>query len=69
MGGRPRRLDAKKVALAKAMYRDKKNSVRDICSALGIGKTTLYRYLNDSRYMDDDAVGNGLGQRRQSTFH
>ena len=53
MGGRPRVLDAKKVSLAKSMYRDKENSVKDICSALGVGKTTFYRYLNDRRYVDD----------------
>ena len=45
LGGRPKSLDAKKVALAKAMFKDKNNSVRDICDTLGIGKTTLYRYI------------------------
>lgn len=54
MGGRPRSLDAKKVDLAKSMYRDKKNSVMDICSTLEIGKTTFYRYLNDSRYDEEE---------------
>ena len=39
-------MDAKKVTLAKAMYKDKQNSVKDICTTLGIGKTTFYRYVN-----------------------
>jgi len=48
-GGRPKVMDAKKVTLAQAMYRDKQNSVKDICTTLGIGKTTLYRYLNQAQ--------------------
>lgn len=34
------------MTLAKAMYKDKNNSVKDICATLQVGKTTLYRYLN-----------------------
>jgi len=64
MGGRPRRLDTKEVTLAKSMYRDKKNSVMDICSALGIGKTTLYRYLNDSRYVDEAETEEDTEQKK-----
>jgi DNA invertase Pin-like site-specific DNA recombinase len=47
LGGRPKSLDEKKIALAKAMYNDKRVSVNDICATLGIGKTTFYRYIND----------------------
>lgn len=46
LGGRPKVLDEKKIALAKAMYQDKQNSVKDICATLGIGRTTFYRYVN-----------------------
>jgi len=45
LGGRPRVLEAKQVALARAMYQDRNNSVKDICATLRVGKTTLYRYL------------------------
>jgi len=45
MGGRPRLLDPKKVALARAMHADKTVAISDICAALGVGRTTLYRYL------------------------
>jgi DNA invertase Pin-like site-specific DNA recombinase len=45
-GGRPRRLDAKKLKLLHALYADKSNSVADIVRTLQISKSTLYRYLN-----------------------
>ena len=45
LGGRPKLLDAKKLALASAMHADKEVLIKDICSALGVGRTTLYRYL------------------------
>jgi DNA invertase Pin-like site-specific DNA recombinase len=44
-GGRPKRLNEKKVAMARALYADKSNSIEDICNTLNIGRTTLYRYL------------------------
>ena len=49
LGGRPRLLDAKQVALAKAMYKNKEISVKDICKTLKIGKTTFYRYINEDK--------------------
>ena len=48
-GGRPRSLDMKQTALAKAMYNDKQNLVKDICKTLGVGKTTFYRYINGTK--------------------
>jgi len=48
-GGRPRVLEANQVALARAMYQDKRNSVKDICATLQVGKTTLYRYLKAAK--------------------
>jgi DNA invertase Pin-like site-specific DNA recombinase len=48
LGGRPKAMDAKKVAQAKAMYRDRQTSVKDICATLGIGRTTFYRYINQA---------------------
>ncbi len=44
-----RALEAKQVALARAMYQDKNNSVKDICATLQVGKTTLYRYLKAAK--------------------
>jgi DNA invertase Pin-like site-specific DNA recombinase len=51
-GGHPRAAalnDAKKVAMAQALYNDKKNSIADICKTLRISRSTLYRYITASR--------------------
>jgi DNA invertase Pin-like site-specific DNA recombinase len=44
MGGRPKKMDAKKGEMARSLYAAK-NSVKDICETLGISKATLYRHL------------------------
>lgn len=44
-GGRPKAMDDKKVVMAKALFNDKKNSIKDICETLKVSKPTLYRYL------------------------
>ena len=46
LGGRPKALDDNKIIQAKALYKDKDLSIKDICSTLGIGRTTFYRYVN-----------------------
>lgn len=46
MGGRPRKLDAKKVELAYQLYDEKKYAVKEICQMLEISKPTLYAYLS-----------------------
>jgi DNA invertase Pin-like site-specific DNA recombinase len=48
-GGRPRRLDEKKLKMLHALYADKSNSVADILSTLNISKSTLYRYIKDDK--------------------
>ncbi len=48
-GGRPRAKglnDEKKLAMALALYNDKRNSVKDICRTFGVSRATLYRYLS-----------------------
>ena len=45
VGGRPRKLDAKKTALAYQLYDEKKYAVKEICQMLGVSKPTLYAYL------------------------
>src|SRR2546427_1068631 len=46
-GGRPR-LDtsSRKVVAAKKLYRDKTNSISEICRLLHISRASLYRYIN-----------------------
>ena len=45
IGGRPKALTAKEIAIAKALYADPDKSIKDICQALRISKMTLYRYV------------------------
>lgn len=47
-GGRPRKLDAKKVELAKSLYNSKQHSVIEICNLVGVSKPTLYKYLGNA---------------------
>ena len=44
-GGRPKVLKDKKVAIAQALYNDKKHSIAEICQTLNISRATLYRYI------------------------
>jgi DNA invertase Pin-like site-specific DNA recombinase len=44
-GGRPRSLDARTAAMARALHADKSNSIEEICKALRVSRSTLYRCL------------------------
>lgn len=46
-GGRPRKLDEKKIRQLKSLSADKSLSVEDILDTLHISKSTYYRYLPD----------------------
>jgi len=48
LGGRPK-VDAAKSAMALKMYDSKEFSIDEICKSCNIGKTTLYRLLNDRK--------------------
>jgi len=50
LGGRRPVLDAKKIALAKSLYKDPTNSPSVIAETLGVSRSTLYRYLSPSKY-------------------
>jgi DNA invertase Pin-like site-specific DNA recombinase len=45
VGGRPKRLDKKKAAIAQALYSDRKHAVAEICQTLGISRATFYRSI------------------------
>ena len=47
VGGRPKKMDKNKIALAKSLHDDPSNSIGDICEVLNISKSTLYRYLKE----------------------
>jgi len=44
-GGRPRALDAKKIATAKRLLEDPNQSVTEVAEILGVARSTLYRAL------------------------
>jgi DNA invertase Pin-like site-specific DNA recombinase len=44
-GGRPARLDAKKLATAKRLLQDPDLTVAEVAETLGVGRSTLYRAL------------------------
>ncbi|PHV08849.1 transposon DNA-invertase [Janthinobacterium sp. BJB412] len=46
MGGRPKRLDPAKLALALKLHRERNHTVEKICKMMGISKSTLYNYLD-----------------------
>jgi DNA invertase Pin-like site-specific DNA recombinase len=56
-GGRPRVLDENRAGLARRLKREGDHSVEEICEMLGVGRSTLYRYLreedNESKATDD----------------
>ena len=43
VGGRPRALDKKQVAMAKAMLKDRSVPVAEVCRTLGVSRATIYR--------------------------
>ena len=50
LGGRPKALDTpKKVQIAQALYKDKTNSIADICRILRVSRSTLYRYVKTEK--------------------
>src|ERR671915_27258 len=44
-GGRPKALTPKKAKMVHDLYRNKENSIDEICKILNISRTTLYRYI------------------------
>ena len=48
IGGHPKGNNAQKVALARKLYADKSNTIKDICRNLGISRATLYRYIKSA---------------------
>jgi DNA invertase Pin-like site-specific DNA recombinase len=44
-GGRKPVMDAKKIALASRLLRDRETPIAEVCEAVGVSRATLYRYL------------------------
>lgn len=44
-GGRPKKLDERKLVLARDLLSNQERTVEEVCEVLGVGRTTLYRAL------------------------
>jgi DNA invertase Pin-like site-specific DNA recombinase len=49
LGGRPRALDDKKVALAQSLYDSRQHSIQAICETLGVSRATLYKHIETKK--------------------
>ncbi len=49
LGGRPKALNPKQVALARSLYDSHEHSIQDICETLGVSRGTLYKYVKKER--------------------
>ena len=50
VGSRPRRLATNgKITLARRLFADPNHSISEICSTLGISRSTLYRYVKETK--------------------
>lgn len=47
-GGRPSKLTAKQVKLARQLFADRSLSIKEICQTLSISRTTLYRLVGEA---------------------
>ncbi len=47
-GGRPKRLNSQQRSLAVDLFRQKKHTIHEICTTLGITKPTLYAYVREA---------------------
>jgi DNA invertase Pin-like site-specific DNA recombinase len=56
-GGRPRALDEGRARLARRLKAEGEHSVGEICSMLGVGRSTLYRYLGEAEGESDTEDG------------
>ena len=47
-GGRKKRLDPVKQKMALRLYHERQHTVDEICRMMGVGRSTLYNYLNEA---------------------
>lgn len=49
MGGRPKKLDAKRRDQVVDLYQSRKHTVKEICELVDISRATLYAYVNETQ--------------------
>lgn len=47
VGGRPKKMNPKKITLAKSLLADDSNSINEVCEILKVSRATLYRYMTN----------------------
>ncbi len=55
-GGRPKGVDQKKQKAARALKRDPRHSIREICEIVGISRNTYYKYTREDRSKLDERL-------------
>ena len=51
-GGRPKKLDTRKLAIAESLLKDPRLTVREVAEQVGIARSTLYTYLKRNELTD-----------------
>lgn len=51
LGGSPKKLSRAQREIVAELYRERKQSVKAICKAFGISKTTLYSYVSQTEWL------------------
>lgn len=46
-GGRPKKLDEKKAAMARELRQDTNRTIKEICEVLKISRATFYNYTSE----------------------
>jgi DNA invertase Pin-like site-specific DNA recombinase len=59
-GGRPKVGETETKRMARKLFEDKSNTIKDICKSLRISKATLYRYVNESKPVKKKIEGKDL---------
>ncbi len=62
-GGRPKLLDARKLAVAESLLRDPKLTVKEVAEQVGVARSTLYTYLKRNELKDSSGRATQPGQR------
>lgn len=62
LGGRPKKLNAKKISLCKELYKDPGNTVESICKTVGISKPSLYAYVHN-RHVNKQKINNNITKK------
>jgi len=49
-GGRPRKLNERNLAAARALLSDKSLAIGEVCKTIGVSRATLYRHLSEEKH-------------------